>query len=69
MSGPTVHTVVMNERTTHLQQMVFADTERAHRQFVSDQAKSIEEAIRQAYVRGVRDGFQQGALAAEEPRT
>ena len=70
--GPTIHTVVMDERTTDLFQMIEREVKRGLLSFQMPLVAGIEEAVRQAYVRGVRDGFQQGALAvapvSAEPR-
>lgn len=65
MSGPTIHTVVMDERTNHLFESIEREVKRGLLAFQMPLVAGIEEAIRQAYVRGVRDGFQQGALAAD----
>src|SRR5690348_12940144 len=62
--GPTIHTVVMDERTTDLFSLIDHDVQRRLADFRLGFVAAQEDAIRQAYLRGVRDGFQQGALAA-----
>jgi hypothetical protein len=64
VNGPTIHTVIMDERTTDLFEMIEREVKRGLLTFQMPLVAGIEEAIRQAYLRGVRDGFQQGALAA-----
>jgi hypothetical protein len=62
--GPTIHTVVMDERTTDLFNLIDQDVQRRLADFRLAFVAAQEDAIRQAYLRGVRDGFQQGAIAA-----
>ena len=64
--GPTIHTVVMDNRTTDLFDLIDRDVKARLEDFRLVFVAAQEEAIRQAYLRGVRDGFQQGALAASE---
>lgn len=64
--GPTIHTVVMDNRTTDLFDLIDRDVKTRLEDFRLVFVAAQEEAIRQAYLRGVRDGFQQGVLAASE---
>lgn len=64
--GPTIYSVVMDERTEELYKMVRGELDGAARQFVTRVADEQTAALRQAYIRGVRDGFAQGVQAATE---
>lgn len=61
--GPTIHSVVMDNRTTDLFDLIDRDVKTRLGDFRLAFIAVQEDAIRQAYIRGVRDGFQQGALA------
>lgn len=66
MSYPTIHTVVMEERTSALFELLEREVDQHLRDFRMSFVAGFEETVRKAYMRGVVDGFQQGALAAEK---
>jgi hypothetical protein len=65
LTGPTIYSVLMDEATMDLFLLLERRVERLLGEFRPKMIADYEDAVRKAYVRGVRDGFQQGVERME----